>query len=270
VRIDLYLVEEGLAASRTQAQDLIEQGRVFLSTTGLDGKTVRRPIKKSSEKIETAAASIDVEREANPFVSRGGQKLAGALRDVHLFVDGALALDIGLSTGGFADALLKAGASRVVGVDVGHSQLSAVLAKEPRLHSIEGVNARNLSQAEHKDRILALTDQRLFDVIVIDVSFISLTLILPETLAFLKVGGALLALVKPQFEVGRENLGKNGIVKNPAQWSMVETKIRTECERLGYQTEAYFESSIEGGDGNKEFFIFARRPAADDSLPNRT
>ena len=254
----LYLVEEGLALSRTQAQDMIEKGQVFISMTAPDGALVRRCIRKSSEKIESAICSVDVEREANPFVSRGGFKLAGALRDARLFVDGALALDIGVSTGGFADALLKAGAAQVVGVDVGHAQLSKGLADEPRLKVLEGINARYLSQPEHKDRILALTDQKLFDVVVCDVSFISLTYILPEAWQFLREGGALLALVKPQFEVGRENIG-NGIVKDPALWSMVETKVREAAETVGFKVEAYFESSTEGGDGNKEFFIYARK-----------
>lgn len=142
----------------------------------------------------------------------------------------------------------------MIGVDVGHGQLAQRLKDDPRIHTFEGINARDLSQVP----ILSANSGLLFDLIVIDVSFISLTLVLPEAIQYLKESGFILALVKPQFEVGREGLGKGGIVKDPSKFSEVEEKIRTCCRSIGLSVEDYFASSIEGSDGNREFFVLAK------------
>lgn len=257
MRVDLFLVESGLVPSRARAQELIASGQVFLVAGG-----ERRLVKKASLQIEPAKGeSVEVEAVAVAaaaalrFVSRGGLKMQGALEKTGLDVSGFRVLDIGISTGGFTDCLLQAGAAGVVGVDVGHGQLAAKLRNEPRVQLIEGVNARHLGQAVD---VLKLNAGHKFDLVVVDVSFISLTLVLPEAIQYLKESAPILALVKPQFEVGREGLGKNGIVKDPSRYGDVEQKIRRACISLGLTVEDYFESSIEGSDGNREFFVLAR------------
>jgi 23S rRNA (cytidine1920-2'-O)/16S rRNA (cytidine1409-2'-O)-methyltransferase len=254
MRIDVLLVEKGLAPSRNRAQDLIASGRVFL----VEG-TRRTPIKKASQKIEPRQReNIEVEADAatSQFVSRGGIKMKGALERVRLDVRGFRALDVGISTGGFTDCLLQAGASGVVGVDVGHGQLAPSLQADPRVRLFEGINARNLAEVP----LVEANAGRKFDLVVVDVSFISLTLVLPEVVHYLKESASVLALVKPQFEVGRDGLGKNGIVKNAALYQDVEAKIRRTCQACGLSVEDYFESPIEGSDGNREFFVYARHP----------
>lgn len=248
MRIDLWLVEKGLAASRTRAQELIATGKVFLVVEG-----EKKPVRKSSVRIHPDDV-LHIEAEADAFVSRGGTKLKGALERTGLDVRGFRALDIGISTGGFTDCLLRRGVVRVVGVDVGHDQLAPQLKNDPRVLLFEGVNARDLSQTPLKEAI----GGGKFDLIVADVSFISLTLVLPEMVQYLKETGHILALVKPQFEVGREGLGKKGIVKNPELYIGVENKIRQACAANALVVEDYFESSIEGSDGNREFFVFAK------------
>ncbi len=245
-RVDILLVEQGLAVSRTAAQHLIDAGRV-----SLDGALIGKP----SLKLPLDAPLMVKADPADRFVSRGGLKMEGALAAAGLTVEGWLALDVGQSTGGFTDCLLQAGAARVVGVDVGHDQLHGRLREDPRVRYFEGVNARAL---EH-DTILAANEGRLFDVMVCDVSFISLTLVLPSALPLLREGGYLLSLVKPQFEVGREGLARGGIVKDERYYPLVQDKI-THCLReLGWQVEKWFDSPIKGGDGNREFFVLARR-----------
>lgn len=275
LRADQALVARGLAASRTAAQRLIDAARVYYAGT-------ETAVKKASEVV---ASDDDLEvREAadglpgeDRYVSRGGLKLAGALAQTHLDVAGRVALDVGLSTGGFADCLLQAGAAKVVGIDVGHGQLHRRLAGEPRLASLEGINARHLTReildarlaqiAAHGDGHadpatgLAAVPEAGFDLIVGDVSFISLTLVLPALAPLLDARGDLLMLVKPQFEVGREHIGRGGLVRDAAQYAQVETKIRTACEALGLTVAAWLDSPIAGGDGNREFFVHATRAA---------
>lgn len=258
MRADLVMVERGLAPSRNRARELIENGCVFIQ---LEAKG-RRLVSKASQKLtlEEAAGLVvdDPSGHTSRFVSRGGLKLQGALDRVrekfNWNVVGARALDVGLSTGGFSDCLLQAGADSIVGLDVGHDQLAAKLRAEPRLKALEGINARDLSSVQ----LIELNAGHKFDVAVIDVSFISLSLVLPAVIQYLQPEGRLLALVKPQFEVGRAGLGKNGIVKNTSLYAEVEEKIRTACAALNLKVEDYFESSIEGSDGNREFFVFAR------------
>lgn len=255
-RVDLLLFEKGLAPSRSKAQEWILSGRVF----SLEGE-IRKPITKPSQTLSPEVELIiEGLEEAQQYVSRGGWKLKGALGRVALEVSGFEILDIGISTGGFTDCLLQAGAASVVGVDVGHQQLAEKLRKDPRVILFEGVNARNLESVDH---LVRGAEGRSFDLIVVDVSFISLTLVLPGAIKYLKESGRILALVKPQFEVGRGGLGKNGVVKDESLYEEVEQKIRSMCRVSAIDVLDYFSSPIEGSDGNREFFVFgkiAKRP----------
>ena len=245
-RADQLLVEAGLAASRTAAQRLIGAGRVRWAGT---------PVAKPAQDLPSAA---DLTVEADPadrYVSRGGLKLAGALAASGVAVAGRVGLDVGQSTGGFTDCLLQAGAARVVGVDVGHGQLHPRLRDDGRVAWIEGVNCRALAAADlGEDRPAGG-----FDLIVADVSFISLTLVLPQLPALLKEGGDMLLLVKPQFEVGPQGLAKGGIVRDPGLYAEVEAKLRQAAAEAGLTVQGWFDSPITGGDGNREFFIWLRQ-----------
>ena len=251
MRADILLVERGLAPSRTAAQRLIAGGHVF---TRVGRKGTRVALTKPGVTLDDDIA-IEVEAsELNRFVSRGGLKLDGALDRVGLDVTGMRCLDVGQSTGGFTDCLLQRGASQVVGVDVGHDQLHPSLRSEPRVTYFEGVNARELTSA-------ATGIAGDFNLIVADVSFISLTKVLPQWPALLALGGHVLSLVKPQFEVGAENIGRGGIVRDASLYAMVETSIREACAVAGLKVLDYFESPITGSDGNHEFFLYAQRNA---------
>jgi len=245
-RVDQLLVDSGLAASRTAAQRLIAAGRVSWS-----GGIVKKPALDLASETTLTVASDPADR----FVSRGGLKLAGALVETGISVSGKRCLDVGQSTGGFSDCLLQASAGQVVGVDVGHGQLSRRLFGEPRLTAIEGVNCRSLIAADLGENCPAGG----FDLIVGDVSFISMTLILPQLPALLAAGGDILILIKPQFEVGPENIGKGGIVRDPALYGKVENKLRQRAADLGLTVRAWLDSPITGGDGNREFFIWLNK-----------
>lgn len=245
-RVDQLLVEAGLAASRTSAQRLIAAGRVSWS-----GGLIKKPALDLAPET-TLTVAVDPE---DRFVSRGGLKLAGALAETGITVTGKHCLDVGQSTGGFSDCLLQAGAGHVVGVDVGHGQLSRRLFGEPRLTAIEGINCRTLGAAD----LGAAFPTEGFALIVGDVSFISITLILPQLPALLANDGDLLLLVKPQFEVGPENIGKGGIVRDPALYDEVQAKLRRCAANLGLQVRAWLDSPITGGDGNREFFIWLNK-----------
>lgn len=242
-RIDLLLVSLGLAPSRTAAQGLLEAGRV-----AVEGKTVT----KASLKVFDDAAITVIPDAADRFVSRGGLKLAGALAHTGLDVTGMLALDVGISTGGFTDCLLQAGARRVVGVEVGHDQLHPRLLQDPRVQQFEGVNARHLNA-----ELIASALDAAIDLVVGDVSFISLTLVLPAIASVINSGARLLFLVKPQFEVGPQKVGKGGIVRDESCYPEVEQKIRSAAHAAGFTVLDYLPSPIAGGDGNREFFIYA-------------
>ncbi|PRP68926.1 TlyA family rRNA (cytidine-2'-O)-methyltransferase [Chromobacterium amazonense] len=246
IRVDVLLVEQGLVASRTAAQNLIAAGRVSCR-----GQVVGKP----SQKFPAHEAFDIVADEADRFVSRGGLKMQGALAAAGLAVTGWGALDVGQSTGGFTDCLLQSGARRVVGVDVGHEQLHARLREDARVRYFEGVNARALDHAA----LLAANDGDGFDLMVCDVSFISLSLVLPSALPLLKPGGRLLSLVKPQFEVGREGLSKGGIVRDESLYPLVQDKINRVLAEQNMQVLAWFDSPIKGGGGNHEFFVHAVR-----------
>ena len=243
-RADALLVAQKLAPSRTAAQWLIKSGRVSWA-----GGKISKP---AMDLPEDTPLIVAADPDAH-YVSRGGLKLAGALAQTGLEVGGKLCLDVGQSTGGFTDCLLQAGARHVVGVDVGHDQLHPQLRCDPAVTAIEGVNCRALSAADLGPALPADG----FDLIVGDLSFISLTLILPQLPPLLAAHGDLLLLVKPQFEVGPGNVGKNGIVRDAALYAQVEQKLRKSAANLGLTVKAWIDSPITGGDGNREFFLHA-------------
>ena len=247
LRADALLVAQGLAESRTRARQLIEGGRV-----AWDGGTVAKP----AQELPVSARLTVAADEADRYVSRGGLKLAGALAASGVAVAGRTCLDVGQSTGGFSDFLLQAGAARVVGIEVGHGQLHPRLATEPRCITLEGVNARHLSATD----LGAHCPPDGFDLIVCDASFISLTLLLPQWPALLAAGGDILALVKPQFEVGPQGLAKGGIVRDARLYREVEDKLRAAAHDAGLTVRGWYDSPIAGGDGNREFFIWMRHP----------
>ncbi len=249
-RLDKALVNRALADTRSQAQRMIEAGRVSARTG-----TVWQVLNKASMKVSDEQPLKVEPGEEDQFASRGGLKLRGALAQSGLSPEGWVALDVGQSTGGFTDCLLQAGAAKVVGVDVGRDQLVPALRKHPSVVFFEGINARDLPT----DTLLAEAPGG-FDLIVMDVSFISQTLILPGLPALLKPGGHLLSLVKPQFEVGKAGIGKGGIVRDARLYQSVEERIRAQCGVLGLQVDAWFPSPITGGDGNREFFVAATKP----------
>ena len=240
------LVAQGLAPSRTAAQTMIKEGRVSTA-----GNLIAKP---ALEFPADAVLTVKAEEGAQ-YVSRGGQKLAGALAASGISPSGKHCLDVGQSTGGFTDCLLQNGAQQVVGVDVGHDQLHPQLRHHPAVTAIEGVNCRALSAAD----LGAALPSDGFDLIVGDVSFISLTLILPQLPPLTAKHGDLLMLVKPQFEVGPGNLGKGGIVRDPALYAEVEQKLRNCAQNLGLTVKAWLDSPIAGGDGNREFFIWLNK-----------
>ena len=246
LRADALLVAQGLAPSRTYAQFLIKEGRVSWA-----GGLIAKP---ASELPAATPLTVAADPQAT-FVSRGGQKLAGALAQTGLDVAGKRCLDIGQSTGGFTDCLLQHGARHVVGVDVGHDQLHPQLRADPSVTAIEGVNCRSLTAADLGPAMPADG----FELIVGDVSFISLTLILPQLPPLLARHGDLLLLVKPQFEVGPGLLGKGGIVRDAGLYPEVEAKLRRAAHQLGLQVRAWLPSPIQGGDGNHEFFIWLNK-----------
>lgn len=263
MRADQLLLERGLASSRSQAQRLIAAGVRWQQAMGDDAPW--KTIGKNSDELPADARIELLDLAEARYVSRGGLKLEGALDKSGLDVKGAVCLDVGQSTGGFTDCLLQRGAARVVGVDVGHGQLHANIRDDARVVAIEGVNARSLT-AEELEARYGEGDEAVdspgtqFDVVVADLSFISLTLVLPALVALVKDTGHFLLLVKPQFELQPGQVGKGGIVKDPARHAEVEQRLRECCAALGLKVLDWFDSPISGGDGNREFFIFARKP----------
>jgi 23S rRNA (cytidine1920-2'-O)/16S rRNA (cytidine1409-2'-O)-methyltransferase len=256
MRIDQLLVQRGLAGTRSQAQRLIAAGVRWKA----DGDW-RRVAKNGDDVAPDAEIELLDTAEAR-FVSRGGLKLAGALQQQAIAVSGCVCLDLGQSTGGFTDCLLQAGARHVVGVDVGSGQLNEVLREDPRVTCIERVNARGMERDDVVDALAeSMPDMAFegFDLIVGDLAFISQTLVLPAAVPLLKPAGVVLMLVKPQFELQPGQVGKGGIVTDKAMFALVEKRVRDAHEALGLQVQAYFASSIQGGDGNQEFFIHSIR-----------
>ncbi len=252
MRADQLVVERGLASSRSQAQRLIAGGMRW-RPSGAASPGWRDVTKNGDELPADCEIELADATEAR-FVSRGGLKLEGALRASGVAVSGRLCLDVGQSTGGFTDCLLQHGASRVVGIDVGHGQLHPGLRADPRVVPLEGVNARAVTPAD--------LPEPAYDLIVGDVSFISLTRVLPALAPLLASAQAdLLMLVKPQFELQPGQIGKGGIVRDAALYAQVASSLRAACEALSLQVCGWFDSPITGGDGNREFFLHARHGA---------
>lgn len=234
------LVDRGLADSRARAQALIMAGLVFSNEQRLD---------KAGNKVAVDIA-LEVRGQDHPWVSRGGLKLDHALNEFGIPVAGAVCLDVGASTGGFTDVLLTRGAAKVYAVDVGHGQLAWKLRTDARVVVLEKTNARTLDATEIPEPV---------DVIVCDASFIGLTVVLPAAMALAKSGAHLVALIKPQFEVGRERVGKKGVVSDPALHAEVCERISAWMSALpGWSVLGVTQSPITGPEGNKEFLIAAR------------
>jgi len=250
MRADQLLLERGLAASRSQAQRLI--------TSGVEWRLGTKPwqrVSKNGDELPLPCEVRLLDTAEARYVSRGGLKLEGALLSSGLSAQSLRCLDVGQSTGGFTDCLLQQGAAQVVGLDVGHGQLHPRLRDDARVVCVERINARELEPNDVRVPDVALG----FDLVVGDLSFISLTLVLPALLPLLKKGGALLMLVKPQFELQPSDIGKGGLVKDEASYVQVEARLREACDGLKLEVLGYWPSAIAGGDGNKEFWIGARR-----------
>ncbi len=241
-RLDLVLVGRGLVRSREEARRRILAGEVWVGD---------RVASKASEPVVPAA---EIRLEARPsFVSRGGEKLTAALDSFRLDVSGLTALDVGASTGGFTDCLLRRGARRVYAVDVGYGQLAWSLRNDARVVVLERQNIRVLEREAIFEPI---------DLATIDVSFISLRLVLPRVTALLRPGAQVVALVKPQFEVGKGKVGKGGVVRDPALHAEVIESVRKIAQGLGLTEQGFVESPLLGPKGNREFFLLFSLPPA--------
>ena len=248
MRLDQKVVEK-FEISRNLSQKLIKSGFVDLKYAG-QWQTVTKP----SLIVEAGVEILIRQNNLMRFVSRAGLKLEGALPRTGLSVRNAICLDVGQSTGGFSDCLLQYGAARVEGVDVGHNQLHPQIRENRRVTCYEGINARAIpkSLSDHFQKVK-------FDVITIDVSFISQTLILPHLYPFLNENGTLISLVKPQFELNKEKIDKGGMVKKDTYFGEVENKIKTCALDNKFIIQMYFDSPIKGTDGNREYFIILKK-----------
>ena len=235
-RLDVALVERGLVESRAKAQSLIMARRVLVN-----GKHVDK-----AGTLVTGDDALAIEALEHPWVGRGGMKLAHALREFGIDVTGKTCADVGASTGGFTDVMLKSGARKVYAIDVGYGQLDVSLRNDPRVVNREKVNARHLEASDFGERI---------DFASIDVSFISLKLILPAVAKFLE--GELVALIKPQFEVGKKDVGKGGIVRDDAKRSEAVASVVAFARELGFEVKGVIESPVKGAEGNVEFLMYA-------------
>ncbi len=239
-RIDKLLVEKGIVQTRERARALIMAGRVALEDQTID---------KPGTKVEVEAR-LEVRGEDHPYVSRGGVKLEGALKAFGIDPEGIVVMDVGASTGGFTDCILQNGACRVYAVDVGYGQLAWKLQKDPRVVNLERKNIRYLNREEIPEEV---------DLILIDTSFISIEKFLPHLPGFLKEGGDLIGLIKPQFEVGKGEVGKGGVVRDTALHEKVIRRISDFSRNIGLRVMQVTESPLLGPSGNKEFFIHLRK-----------
>jgi 23S rRNA (cytidine1920-2'-O)/16S rRNA (cytidine1409-2'-O)-methyltransferase len=240
-RVDKLLVERGLAETRERAQRLVMAGLVFSGDAAIDKPGTRVAVD----------TPLEVRGETSAFVSRGGDKLDATLTALGLDVRDMVALDVGASTGGFTDCLLQRGARRVYAVDVGYGQLAWKLRNDPRVVSRERTNVRNLERADFPES---------FDLVVIDASFISLRLVLPSVLRLVDPGCRIVALVKPQFEVGKGRVGKGGVVREAALHAEVLAEMQGAVAALGLPIDAVLTSPLLGPAGNREFFLVVRVP----------
>jgi len=252
-RADVELVARGLAASRSAAQRLIADGAV----TRASGMRIERPSQQVGPLDELRVAASDETR----FVSRAGAKLAHALAEAQIDPSGRTVLDLGMSTGGFADCLLQSGAARVIGIEVGHGQLHPRLRADPRVCCIERLNVRDATPEVMGARVPDAPPEG-FDMAVADLSFISLAKVLPAADALLAPGATVLLLVKPQFELGPSALDGRGIVTDAADHARASTLVAEACRGLGWTVQRAFDSALPGGDGNRESFIHASVPVA--------
>lgn len=241
-RVDKLLVDRGLAPTREHAQRLVMAGLVFSGDAA---------IAKSGMRV-AADVSLEVRGQPHAFVSRGGAKLDAALGALGLDVTGLVALDVGASTGGFTDCLLQRGARRVYAVDVGYGQLAWKLRNDPRVVNRERTNVRDLTRDAFPDVI---------DVVTIDASFISLRIVLPAVVRLVDPGCRIVALVKPQFEVGKGRVGKGGVVRDAAQHAEVLAEMQRHATGIGLAVDALLTSSLLGPAGNREFFLVLRTGA---------
>lgn len=236
----MLLFQRSLAESRSHAQALIMEGVVYVN-----GQKADKPGTSYKSDVE-----IDVKKSSINYVSRGGLKLEAALEYFEVDVSHLIALDIGASTGGFTDCLLQKGAKKVYAVDVGYGQLDWKLRNDDRVILMEKVNARHMKAEDVPESI---------DIIVMDVSFISITKVIPSVVQFLKPGGMLVALIKPQFEVGKGEVGKGGIVRDENKHNEVVENIKNHIQDLDFKIKGVIPSPILGAQGNKEFLIAAYR-----------
>jgi 23S rRNA (cytidine1920-2'-O)/16S rRNA (cytidine1409-2'-O)-methyltransferase len=240
VRIDRLLVERGLVPNRELARRLVMAGEVLVGD---------RPVTKPGAEVADDAA-LRLRTPASPYASRGGEKLAGALDAFGIDPTGLLALDVGASTGGFTDCLLRRGARGVIAVDVGYGQLAWKLQQDPRVTVIDRTNVRHLEPAQLPEPA---------DLATVDVSFISLAKVLPAVAACVRTGGSIVALVKPQFEVGRSRVGKGGVVRDDAARADAVAAVRAAAEALGLIVQGEAESVLPGPKGNREVFLWLAR-----------
>ena len=236
VRIDKVLVDRGLAPSRARAAALVMAGCVLVDDV---------PVAKAGQTVNPDA-DIRIKGKDHPYVSRGGLKLERAMKEFNIDARGKTCMDVGASTGGFTDCLLQNGASRVYAIDVGYGQLAMKLVQDDRVIVIERTNVRYLTEDHVPGEV---------ELVVMDLSFISLELIFPAIEPSIKSGARIVALIKPQFEVGRELVGKGGVVRDPDSRELAIAKVRTAGEALGWRVEGVTESPITGAKGNVEFLI---------------
>jgi 23S rRNA (cytidine1920-2'-O)/16S rRNA (cytidine1409-2'-O)-methyltransferase len=239
-RIDKLLIEKRIVQSRERARSLIMEGRVIVED---------RTIDKPGTKVDVEA-QLQIRGEDLPYVSRGGVKLEGALNAFGVHPSGMVVMDVGASTGGFTDCVLQKEARKVYAVDVGYGQLAWKLRKDPRVVNLERRNIRYLKREEIEEEV---------DLILIDTSFISIEKYLPHLLGFLRKGGTIISLIKPQFEVGKGEVGKGGVVKDPALHQKVIERISQFSRGLGLKVLRVIESPLLGPKGNKEFFIYLKK-----------
>jgi len=249
IRADVLLTQRGLAPSRARAQALILAGKVYSG---------ERRVEKSGETLDEGDP-IDVREPDHPFVSRGGVKLVGALDAFDYDPSGRAVADFGASTGGFTDCLLQRGAAKVFAIDVGYGQLHNRLRQDPRVVVMERTNARHLKEGDLPEAL---------DLVVIDASFIGLEKLLPAARALLRPDGEVIALVKPQFQVGQNNVGKGGVVRDPDVRREAIASTVSAAESLGFELRAQGDSVITGPKGNQETFIWLRRVEARPAPPD--
>jgi 23S rRNA (cytidine1920-2'-O)/16S rRNA (cytidine1409-2'-O)-methyltransferase len=259
-RLDKILVSRGLVKSREMAKALIMEGKVFV-----DGKKITKAGTPVSE-----ASKISLKGEDLSYVSRGGLKLEAAINFFNIYLNNKIVMDVGSSTGGFTDCLLKLGAKKVYCIDVGYGQLAWSLRIDPRVIVMEKTNIRYLADivksqphikygAKVKSQEFEDLIKRNIDMVSVDVSFISLTKVIPSVVEFLKEEGEILALVKPQFEVGKEEVGRGGIIREEEKRLKAIKYVQENSEKLGLKTVGIFQSPITGQKGNIEYFLYMNR-----------